>query len=230
MAPRRIDRFVPRDLETILLKTLAKEPEARYATAGDLADDVRRFLEHRPVKARRPSVVERTAKWARRHPAVVISTASVLLLALIGLSASLYAVNLERLRTASKANELERKSEEVKRLAETREWELYVSRVNQAQGDYEAGNVERAMSTLLVCPDVHRNWEWRFVDRLCHRARYAAAVLGGGQGVYQLPVRFTPDGRSWVSAGLSDDLSRRGSLLLLGWMATAKCPWKISTP
>ena len=63
VAPRRIDRWAPRDLETIVLKTMAKEPEARYATAADLAGDLRRFLEHRPIKARRPSAVERTAKW-----------------------------------------------------------------------------------------------------------------------------------------------------------------------
>ncbi len=103
VAPRRIDPSTPRDLETIVLKTLAKEPEARYATAAELADDLRRFLEHRPIKARRPSVVERSTKWARRHPAVVVSAVTTLFLAVLGLSGSLYAVNRERLRTAAKA-------------------------------------------------------------------------------------------------------------------------------
>ncbi len=96
VAPRRIDPEVPRDLETILLKTLAKEPEARYATARDLADDLRRFLEHCPIKARRPNMLERASKWARRHPGLVATVISVLVLAVIGLSASLVAVSNER--------------------------------------------------------------------------------------------------------------------------------------
>ena len=78
--PRRIDPAIPRDLETILLKALAREPEERYATAQDLADDLRRFLEHRPIAARRPSVMERAAKWLRRHPVLVLSGVSLLLL------------------------------------------------------------------------------------------------------------------------------------------------------
>ena len=67
--PRRINPEVPRELETILLKAIAKEPESRYATAQDLADDLRRFLEHKPIRAKRPTLRERAAKWSRRHPA-----------------------------------------------------------------------------------------------------------------------------------------------------------------
>ena len=69
--PRRIDPTLPRDLETIILKAMEKEPSARYASAGALADDLRRFLEDQPIQARRPGLVDRTVKWSRRHrPAV----------------------------------------------------------------------------------------------------------------------------------------------------------------
>src|SRR5205085_3044897 len=53
--PRRVDPVVPADLETIVLKALAKDPAERYATAGALADEMRRFLTAQPVRARRPT-------------------------------------------------------------------------------------------------------------------------------------------------------------------------------
>jgi serine/threonine protein kinase len=84
---RRIDPAIPRDLETILLKSLAREPEERYATAQDLAGDLRRFLEHRPIQARRPTLLEWSAKWARRHWTVVAIALVVLATSVVGLSA-----------------------------------------------------------------------------------------------------------------------------------------------
>jgi serine/threonine protein kinase len=69
--PRQLNPAVPRDLETIVQKAIAKEPAARYATAQDLADDLRRFLEHRLIRARRPTLIQRLAKWSRRHRLLV---------------------------------------------------------------------------------------------------------------------------------------------------------------
>src|SRR5262249_49669854 len=66
--PRRIDPRSRRDLETVVLKALAKEPARRYARALDLAEDLRRFLADRPVHARRSRGVERTWRWCRRNP------------------------------------------------------------------------------------------------------------------------------------------------------------------
>ncbi|MBI4585074.1 MAG: VCBS repeat-containing protein [Planctomycetes bacterium] len=68
--PRRIDRRIPRDLETIVEKAAAKEPSRRYQTAGEMAEDLRRFLRREPVAARSSGIWERGVKWARRKPAV----------------------------------------------------------------------------------------------------------------------------------------------------------------
>ena len=68
---RALDAFVPSALETIVLKTLRKEPADRYATAQDLADDLQRFLDNRPIMARRPTPGERLRTWSRRHPSIV---------------------------------------------------------------------------------------------------------------------------------------------------------------
>lgn len=84
--PRSLNKFIPIELETILLKALAKEPAARYGTAQELADDLRRFLADKPILARRPSITERIARWARRHRQGVTAAVGVLILAVIGLT------------------------------------------------------------------------------------------------------------------------------------------------
>jgi serine/threonine protein kinase len=65
--PRRLNKSIPGELETIVLKAMEKNPADRYATAQEMADDLRRFLEDQPIRARRPSWVQVARKWARRH-------------------------------------------------------------------------------------------------------------------------------------------------------------------
>ena len=87
--PRRLNPAIPRELETILLKAMNKEPESRYDTAQEMAHDLRRFLENRPIRAKRPSLMERAAKWSRRHRMMVATAFSFLLLAVVTLSTSI---------------------------------------------------------------------------------------------------------------------------------------------
>jgi serine/threonine protein kinase/WD40 repeat protein len=92
--PRRLDARVPRDLETVVLKCLAKEPADRYATAEVLAEDLRRFLADRPIKARRTPWHEWTWRWCRRNPAVAsLLAAVVLLLAAVAVVSTFYAAH-----------------------------------------------------------------------------------------------------------------------------------------
>jgi serine/threonine protein kinase/WD40 repeat protein len=74
--PRRLDPAVPRDLETIILKAMAKQPKDRYQTAADLGEDLRHWLKLEPIKARRIGPVGRTVRWCRRNPRLAILSAA----------------------------------------------------------------------------------------------------------------------------------------------------------
>lgn len=86
--PRMRNPAIPTELETVVLKALAKHPAERYATAQELADDLRRFLEDLPIQARRPTLLEKAIKWGRRHRSFVVSAVVLLLLTLAGLAVS----------------------------------------------------------------------------------------------------------------------------------------------
>lgn len=90
IAPRRINPSIPRDLETIVLKAISKEPWARYGSARALADDLRRFLDDQTILARRPGLMDRAVKWTRRHRAGVVAAASALVLTLAASTAVLW--------------------------------------------------------------------------------------------------------------------------------------------
>jgi serine/threonine protein kinase/WD40 repeat protein len=85
--PSRLNPGVPHDLETIVLKAIDREPSHRYQTADELAEDLRRFLDDRPVRARRASLGERAWRWCRRNPALagltVVAAALVVLVATV---------------------------------------------------------------------------------------------------------------------------------------------------
>lgn len=78
--PRKINSSIPRDLETIVLKATSHDPADRYRSAGDLASDLRNFLEDRPIAARRASAIERLWRWSRRNRLVAALTASTFVL------------------------------------------------------------------------------------------------------------------------------------------------------
>jgi eukaryotic-like serine/threonine-protein kinase len=179
--PRRLNPAVPRDLQTILLKAMAKEPSARYATAKDLADDLRRFLEHRPILARRPTPLDRAAKWSRRHVAVVWSAVAMLTMTVVGLSTGLVLIEQQQRLTA--------------REREILRWQLYVNRVNLAQREWSAGNPAQAEWLLDACPVELRNWEWHYCKRLCHLD--LRTLRGHTRSVKA--VAFSPDGALLVT-------------------------------
>lgn len=106
---RKLDRRVPAELETIVLKATAKGPDDRYQSAQRLADDLRAFLENRPIEAKPPTILGLAQKWSRRHKPLVastiLSTATLVLVSLGVLAASNMAITRERNEKAIALNE-----------------------------------------------------------------------------------------------------------------------------
>lgn len=103
--PRRLDRRIPRDLNTIIQKATAREPERRYATATEMSRDLQRFMEDRPIEARRASHLEQIWRWCRRNPALAGLTAAFFAALILGLGAVLWQWRLtDRQRQEAEAN------------------------------------------------------------------------------------------------------------------------------
>jgi serine/threonine protein kinase len=116
-SPRKLNPAIPRELETILLKGMNKEPGDRYATAQELADDLRRFLEDKPIKARRPSAYEQVSKWVRRHPSAAIATVATLMTAAFILAVAVALISRERAATQKALEQATDERELAKRYA-----------------------------------------------------------------------------------------------------------------
>ncbi len=121
-SPRSLEPSIPAELETIVLKALRKEPADRYATAQEMADDLQRFLDGRPILARRPTLSERLRAWSRRHPAIVGTGAAALVL----------------LSAASLVSTAIVRREQAKTLAEQRKAEAAYRREHQRAEEAEA--------------------------------------------------------------------------------------------
>ncbi len=117
--PRLIDRTIPVELETILLKAIAKSPSERYLSAQDLADDLRRFLNDQPIRARRPSLLDRAVKWSRRHRPLVASAAALVVLGLAALSVSTVLVARAYDRERAKGQEARDSFHQARRAVDT---------------------------------------------------------------------------------------------------------------
>src|SRR5262249_20082990 len=113
-APSSLNPRVPRDLETICLKCLRKQPEQRYASAQSLAEDLRRFLEGKPVRARPVGIAERALKWARRRPAAALLVAALLVLFGSAAGVGLWLRQQEVDRQATKTRQEEQAREAIK--------------------------------------------------------------------------------------------------------------------
>jgi serine/threonine protein kinase len=129
---RRLNGKVPVELETIVLKAMEKNPGERYATAQELADDLERFLNDEPVRAQRPTLWQRTRKWARRHKPVVVTagvaTTVLLMMAVIALTIGYTYVSEERDRK-EKALQQAEASLQLARKAVDELWEEFADKV-----------------------------------------------------------------------------------------------------
>jgi serine/threonine protein kinase len=152
-APRRLDQHVPRDLETIVLKALAKEPSQRYRDAEAMAADLRRFIDDRPILTRRVSTSEQVWRWCRRNPAVAILLALLLALMVGGtVAAGLAAHHFRALAGAEslargRADALARTEAEAHRLASRRAEEAQKAR---AEADAKAAEAQAVADFLVM--------------------------------------------------------------------------------
>jgi tetratricopeptide (TPR) repeat protein len=147
--PRRLSPAIPRELETVLLKAMNKEPQSRYATARELADDLWRFLEHRPVVARRPSALDWAVKWARRHrPVVASAAAGVLAVAAILASGLGWIVRDRAAREEAIEGEVRRALSEATALRSRSRWPEALEAAKRAEGVLAGGGGEPLLSRV----------------------------------------------------------------------------------
>jgi serine/threonine protein kinase len=107
--PRSIDRAIPVELETIVLKAISKSPADRYASAQALADDMQRFLDEQPILARRPTLLDRARKWSRRHPAAARAAVGLLVLVIGALFVHNRQIDAERQKAQDAYNDAEQR-------------------------------------------------------------------------------------------------------------------------
>jgi WD40 repeat protein/serine/threonine protein kinase len=188
---------LPRDLETICLKCLRKEPGRRYASAAALADDLHRFLKGEPIAARPVGALERGWKWAWRHPLSAGLSVGILLVAVLGFAGVTWQWQEARLERETAVRE--RNEKEVQRLqAQTA---LYYSRIAQSQLQWRVNDTPGALDSLAECVRKEglidrRGWEWFYLHTLYHRELFTFAhSQGGPEGA----VAFRPDGGAIAS-------------------------------
>jgi WD40 repeat protein/serine/threonine protein kinase len=194
--PRRLAPGIPRDLETICLKCIEKQPARRYDSASALADDLQCWLEGRPIAARRVSHLERSVKWARRKPALAgllgFSTAS-----LVGglILTSWYNLQLSRALADSRYQQ------------DRAESGAYIANVNLVRRSIDVGDVAGALLELESLRPItpgerdRRGFEWSYLWRLCsyeHLREWDA-------GAPVQSVAYSPDGgRLALGLGFGD--------------------------
>jgi WD40 repeat protein len=190
VAPRLLDPGIPKDLETICLKCLEKQPKRRYPTAQALADDLGRFGAGEPIQARPVSRLERIVKWAKRRPAAaaliaVSALASVLLVT--GLAVGILLIADKQSQTETALGREKHAKDEVDKAYQSERQTSYLQRISLARAEWLANHVNRAEEILDECqPESLRDWEWHYLKRLCHAEQRTFRQAFHG---------FTADGR-----------------------------------
>lgn len=205
--PSSINPIIPRDLETICLKAIAKQPAGRYADCEALAEDLRRFLDDENITARRLSLAQRAWRWSRREPLVASLAASLFAV----MAAGIIAVTAQWRRADGHREEAEANARESKQaqdraeasehesrtLLARRERDLYLKNLVLARERWQDNDIRAAQELLNACPPELRNWEWRFVRRLCESILHQ---FPKNHSQKITSVAYSPDGE-WIVTG-----------------------------
>ncbi|MGD9634996.1 MAG: serine/threonine-protein kinase [Pirellulales bacterium] len=189
LPPRRLQQQIPIELEIIVLKAMANHREERFQSAQQLADDLRAFCEHRPIKARAASAAQRLRKWAWRHQSVVTAIAGALVLLLALSAASIAVLKRAESRTAAALDKTSAL--------------LYTADMTVAFDYFEKGWLDEVQTILdRQLPDAgkpdRRGFEWHLLQTLV-RSPNSRTMAGHVGAVNELAV--FANGRSLASVG-----------------------------
>ena len=185
--PRRLVPSLPRDLETIVLKSIDREPARRYQTAGDLADDLRRFLDDRPIRPSRPCGPSGCGAGAG-EPVTAVLLAGLVFVFLAGF----VGVLTQWRRAQGKAESEVQARRRAERAEENAMTNLYFSMIAQARLEARLNNTTGANRLLDRCEPAARGWEWQYLHGVNHAdllsLEHESLIMTSG-------LAFSPDGK-----------------------------------
>jgi eukaryotic-like serine/threonine-protein kinase len=205
VSPRALNPAVPVDLETICLKCLEKEPGRRYGSAQEVADDLQRYLDGKPVLARPVGRMERATKWIRRNKGLSAGLAAAVMALLFGTVVATWQAVEARIAAQHEAQQ-RKIAENEKKTADTARASvlprLYAAHLTLAKEAWNEGDVWQTLEFLREWipksgQEDLRGFEWHYLWRCCHSARLT--VEGSLRGVVNSNifrgVALSPDGQ-----------------------------------